>query len=163
LNKPPPNNTRIWIWIIAILGVFAIIGGVLGPIVGHALDTPFGRGFKKGFLGALTGDPGGSKTPAEKAVAKAGKCQGATVVSGEDAAKDIDASVPLDLDFVVCILPALAGAEPSCDDLARTFSDAAHPSRRFMIIVKRLLAGDELICQRTYTPGGEMITDHLKK
>ncbi len=147
----------------AILGAFAIIGGVLGPIVGHAFNTPFGRGFKKGFLGALTGDTERSKTPAEKAVAKAGKCQTATVVSGETAAKDIDASVPLDLDFVVCILPALASAEPSCDDLAQAFTDAAHPSRRFMVIVKRLLAGDQIVCQRTYTSGGEMITDHLKK
>jgi hypothetical protein len=143
--------------------VFAVIGGVLGPIFGRALDTPFGRGFEKGFVGALTGETERNKTPAERAVQKAGKCQTATVVSGETAAKDIDSGVKLDLDFVVCILPMAGSATPDCDDLAQAFVNATPPTRRFMVIVKRLFGGEQILCQRTYTETGELITDHLEK
>ena len=144
------------------MGVVAAVGVVLTPIIGHALDTPFGRGFKKGFLGALSGH-GETKTPAEKAVTKAGKCQTTTVVTGENAEKDFDSGVRLDLDFVVCIMPAVGTSVPSCDDMAQAFVDTAHPTRRFMVIAKRLLGGDEILCQRTYTKDGDMISDHLVK
>ncbi|MEO7108879.1 MAG: hypothetical protein ABI183_00460 [Polyangiaceae bacterium] len=113
-------------------------------------------------MGALTGK-GETKTPAEKAVTKAGKCQTTTVVSGENAEKDYDADVHLDLDFVVCIMSAVGTSAPSCDDMAQAFVDTAHPTRRFMVIAKRLLGGDEILCQRTYTTTGEMIIDHLEK
>jgi hypothetical protein len=144
------------------MGVVVTIGAILGPIIGHALDTPFGKGFKKGFMGALTGK-GETKTPAEQAVTKAGKCQTTTVVTGENAEKDYDAGVRLDLDFVVCIMPAVGSSEPSCDDMAQAYVDTVHPTRRFMVIAKRLLGGDEILCQRTYTKAGDMITDHLVK
>jgi hypothetical protein len=133
------------------------------PVIDHALDSPFGKGFKEGFVGALTGDTERNKTPGERAVAKTGKCQTATVVSGEAAQKDLDSGVVLDLDFVVCILPIAGSTEPSCDDMAQAYVLAASPTRRFMVIAKRLLGGDEILCQRTYDKAGEMITDYLKK
>ena len=74
----------------------------------------------------------------------------------------MDSGVKLDLDFVVCIMPAIANADPSCDDLAQAFVNAAPPSRRFMVIVKRLL-GDGVVCQRSYSTDGEMVTDYLVK
>lgn len=144
------------------MGVVTALAVVLTPILGRALDTPFGRGFKKGFFGALTGK-GETKTPAEKAVTKVGKCQTTTIVSGESAEKDFDAGVHLDLDFVVCIMPAVGSSTPSCDDMAQAYVDSEHPTRRFIVIAKRLLGGDEILCQRTYTKAGDMITDHLAK
>lgn len=163
MSQPNPNRRRAWIWVCVILGVFGIIGAVVISLAVHALDTPFGRGFKKGFVGALTGDTERNKTPGERAVAKVGKCETATVVSGESAAADLDSGVKLDLDFVVCILPIAGNTTPSCDDMAQAYVGAASPTRRFMVITKRLFGGEEILCQRTYTKTGEMITDHLEK
>ncbi len=162
-SAPSPNRRRTWIWVCVLLGAFGIIGAVIVSFAVRALDTPFGKGFEKGFVGALTGDTERNKTPGEKAVAKAGKCQTATVVSGESAAQNLDSGVKLDLDFVVCILPIAGSTTPSCDDMAQAFVVAASPTRRFMVITKRLLGGDEIICQRTYSKTGKMITDHLEK
>jgi hypothetical protein len=149
----------VWLWIIVIVAGFTIALGAIGSYVGDKLDTPWGKGFMAGFKNALWAKAGVS-SPGAKAVGKAGKCQNASVVASEDIG-DISDAGPLDMDFVICILPAM-GDEPSCDDLASTYVDAAHPTRKFMIEVKHLTKS-KMTCQRTYDPVGTLITDYLTK
>lgn len=52
----PPEDHRWWMWVMAILGFFLLVWGVILWFIGTAIESPAAQSLAQGFAGA-GGDP----------------------------------------------------------------------------------------------------------
>ena len=104
--------------------------------------------------------------PGAKEVRRAGNCDQAFVLTAADVAKLAndarnlaDGGVDADSESAPGLVTCQVGVfwtPPTCDLLARTYADAAHPAGRFVIEVKKA-GGLQSVCQVTFERDGSRL------
>jgi len=78
---------------------------------------------------------------------------GTTVMDAHELRGMLDSGLPADTSVFVACLATEGGAVPTCDDVARTYARAAHPSGSFVAEV-RVVKRFRIECRRVYGADG---------
>jgi hypothetical protein len=140
--------------IFAACGCVVVIGGLVA--LWHASRTPTGQRVAK-----IVGDTASimyraQSAPGAKEVRKAGNCDQAFVIAGDDMAKITKDVSDADAKHVPALITCQVGvfwSPPTCELLAETYVAAVHPKSRFMVNVKKVGAiGD--VCRTVFEADG---------
>jgi hypothetical protein len=170
--SPPPTGpaqkkkkgmSGCLIAIFVFAGVIAI--GVLIFAIGmwRALSTPEGKQLVKAIGDTAKLMEEAQNAPGAKEVAKKGGCQQALVIDVQKMAELVDefgdagmkdgTSTLRERMMVTCQV-GFARTPPTCETLAQTYVDAAHPTEPFRVTVQK--QGDtQRVCDRGFTSTGQ--------
>jgi hypothetical protein len=140
--------------IFAACGCVVVIGTVIA--VWHASRTPTGQRVAK-----IMGDTASimyraQSAPGAKEVRKAGNCDQAFVITGDDMAKITKDVSDADAKHVPALITCQVGvfwSPPTCELIAETYVAAVHPAGGFMVNVKKVGAIDD-VCRTVFEADG---------
>jgi hypothetical protein len=172
----PPNaqqkssTGKIVLLILAVLGGLALICCIVSAVAANqAMKDP---NVRKGFAAAGKGlkmAEKGMTAPGTDELRKAG-CSQSMVIDMSDAMEIIDMfadagdkTLPDDLGgMVICQGNMFDKLPTDCDQLARTYVAAAHPTKGFALMVQK--QGDNKpLCQNSYSADGALKTEGFGK
>lgn len=172
---PPPaqkksSTSKVVLIILAVLGGLALIC-CIGTAIGanQAMKDPNVRKVMQAAGKGVKMAEKGMTAPGTEQLRKAG-CSQAMVIDMTDAMDIIDMfadgggkTIPDDMSaMVICQGNMFDNLPTDCGALARTYVDAAHPTKGFALQVQR--QGDKTpICQNTYEPDGSLKTEGFGK
>lgn len=162
MGMPPPKkkglSTGCWIAIVAVLGFFMLVGGIIFYI-GYKVANDKDVQHVMGAIGEATQLAAeAQKAPGTNELRALG-CQQAMAL---DAAKMVKLGssfmdggapppTPSDVDTIVTCQVSFGGAAPSCDDAAKAYIRGAAPHKNFMLSVS---SQGKQSCGNVYSPAG---------
>jgi hypothetical protein len=138
-QRQKPGVIAFW-WIVKIFGVVA--SGILIALAWRTLTSPTARTIFRNMRAARDRIHEETNAPGARELRKAGPCTSVIVLSATTRAahreeghqKSKASDPPPDATLIVC-QAAIFVAAPTCDDLARTYVDTAHPDFPFRVRV----------------------------
>jgi hypothetical protein len=161
-ETPPQPKKRMHGCLIALLVMLGcgIAGTVIVAIVAYRFaSTPTGQRVVHLVSDSAKIMYKAQSAPGASEVRKAGNCDQAFVVAGDDVAtlaRDATDSGVRHAPILVTCQVGVFWEAPACELLARTYVDAAHPKQRFVVNVKKTGSLGSA-CQETFEADGSPV------
>ena len=155
-----------------LIGIFVFLGVVIvGALIfaiamWRALSTPEGKQFMKAAGDSVRMIEEAQNAPGAKEVAHEGGCQQALVVDMKRMSQLVDeftdggvekGTAHLRERTLITCQVGFARTPPACDDLAKVYVSAAHPTDPFRVTVQK--QGDtQRVCDRSFEANGDPMT-----
>jgi hypothetical protein len=153
-RKKGLSGCVIALLILAACGCVVVLGTVI--VLWHVSRTPTGQRVAKIAIDTASIMYRAQSAPGAKEVRKAGNCDQAFVISGDEMAKITKDVSDADARHVPTLVTCQVGvfwSPPTCELIAETYVAAVHPTGRFMVNVKKVGAIDN-VCQTAFEADG---------
>ena len=161
-KKKKGGGCAVALMVLAGIAVIGLLG--VGIAVAKLMSTPEGKQIWKAASGTMRLVQEAQNAPGAKEVAKQGGCQQALVMDMDKMAELVENFTPdsgarenirdMDEKTMVTCQVGFAGTAPTCEQIARIYVDAAHPTAPFRVTVQQQGAS-KAKCDRSYDEKGE--------